>query len=216
MRWTSSSNTFCNLRDNSPAFSSTSSFWSAVSQKFCKNLLLHFGIYLSTSESFSAFQEKLCSPLCKLVSHNYHNLWNLCVLLPSKVHDMSKHLRVAFAAMWSFPRRIKNLLVHSSAGRTFKVVCVLISASLGHREQSCNHCYAQLIGPLGTKGWEIQDQINKQKHRIPMTYPHAGWNFPFFILVHRRACLSGWFIRALQEGSINPLAQSHTYLCASW
>lgn len=62
-----------------------------------------------------------------------------------------------------FPAALKISLftVHPEKLSKLSAPCVLIRASLGHREQGSNHCYAQLIGPLGTKGWEIQHQIDK-------------------------------------------------------
>lgn len=188
-------------------------------RNFVRISLFPLRFALSTSESFSSFPEKQCSSLCKLVCDNYHNFCNLSALFSkqSSWHVKTSHW-VTFPSMWSFPPALKISLFTVQLAELSKLSasCVLIRASLGHREQGYNYCYAQLIGPLGTKGWEIQDQINKQKHRIPMTYFCSCWNFSFFIPAYRQACLKGWFIRVLQEGSINLSTQSHTYLCASW
>lgn len=65
--------------------------------------------------------------------------------------------------MWSSFSALKTSLftVHSAKLSSLSVFCVFISVSLGHREWGRNNCYVKLIGPLGTEGSEIQDQIDK-------------------------------------------------------
>lgn len=142
MRWTSSSNTFSNLSYNSLAFFVV--FSAGLFFLFILPLLFCIAVIF-------IFPTKAALTLCKLVSHNYSNF---CTLFQRKVHAMSKHITEQFGQPCDLFSALKSFLftVHSAKLSNSSVSCVFSSASLGHRERSCNNCYVKLIGPWGTKG----------------------------------------------------------------
>lgn len=156
MSWTSSSNTFSNPSRNSLSFYIV--FLIASQTK----IFLHSALPFCVAVIF-AFSTKAALTLCKLVSHNYSNFCNLCALLQSKVHDMSKYLTRQLGQPCDLFSCIKNLFVHSSSSKAFKVVCVLrvYQCLLGPPRAELQPLLCSVNWTFGYKRLEIQDQIDK-------------------------------------------------------
>lgn len=164
IRWTSSSNTFY-----SQSFSSLCVrqcivwffFSLPLSPKFSENLYFLESFFLAVIFIFStkpnAFSVQIGAPAITTISA-------ICALCSKAKFVACQNISLGNLAghvIFSTALKISLFTVHPAKLSKLSASCVLISAYLGHREQGCNHCYAQLIGPLGTKGWEIQDQIDK-------------------------------------------------------
>lgn len=129
-----------------------------------QNLARIFFSNLSFWQSFLSFSTKPNTFSVQIGAPAITTISAICVLYSKAKFVACQNISLGNLVghvIFSTALKISLFTVHPAKLSKLSASCVLISAYLGHREQGCNHCYAQLIGPLGTKGWEIQDQMDK-------------------------------------------------------